>query len=229
MLKKIAENIWIYDGTTVSFYGFPFSTRMTIIRLSTNELWLHSPTKISRSLIDEILALGDVKYIVSPNKIHHLFMQDWIQEFPNAKSYASPGLAEKRKDIQFSKELGTLPENEWVKDIDQTTFKGSSVMEEVVFFHRSSKTLILTDLIENFKPESLNWWRRIVAHLGGVLSPNGKTPADWRFSFIFGRKEAKKSLATIIEWKPENIIIAHGECIFGNGLDFVKKSFSWCA
>ena len=196
---------------------------MTVICLCSGKLWIHSPLKISDSLIEEVTALGDVKYLVSPNKLHHLFISDWLKRFPEAKSYSSPGLERKRSDIKFSKSLGLNPEEEWSKEINQTIFKGSSVMEEVVFFHHSSKTLILADLIENFKPESLNWWQKIIARFGGVLYPNGKTPFDWRLSFLFGKDKAKSSLATIIEWKPENIIISHGECIIGNGLDFLKK------
>jgi hypothetical protein len=226
-LNKVSENIWIIDGNAVPFFGFPYTTRMTVIRLSSGDLWIHSPLKISNKLVDDILELGEVKYLISPNKLHHLFLAGWMERFPNAICYASPGLAKKRNDLMFSKELGMLPEDEWSKEIDQTIFKGSFVMEEVIFFHRSSKTLVLTDLIENFKPESFNLWQRVLAKFTGILSPHGKTPVDWRLSFAFGKNEAKKSLSIMMAWKPENIVISHGECIFGNGLEFLKKSFLW--
>jgi hypothetical protein len=109
----------------------------------------------------------------------------------------------------------------------QTIFEGSSAMREVVFFHARSRTLILTDLIENFRPESFNWQQRLIARIGGVLFPNGRTPLDWRLTFIFGKKQAKASLRTILGWKPKNIILSHGECILGGGEDFLKNSFSW--
>ena len=227
MLNKVADYIWIIEGEAVSFFSMPYTTRMTVVRLQNGTLWIHSPLKISNALIEEVIALGEVKYLISPNKLHHLFLTDWIQQFPNAMCYCSPGLANKRPDINFSKNLGLKPENEWAKEIDQTIFKGSPAMEEVVFFHRESKTLILTDLIENFKPESFNGWQRLLAKLAGILSPNGKTPIDWKLSFVFGKKEAMKSLSILMNWQPENIILSHGECIFGDGLKFLKKSFSW--
>ncbi|PID64410.1 MAG: hypothetical protein CR962_01560, partial [Gammaproteobacteria bacterium] len=130
-------------------------------------------------------------------------------------------------DIDFYKELGMDAENEWAEEIEQTVFRGSLVMQEVVFYHKSSKTLILTDLIENFNPQSLNGWQRLATKMAGILSPNGKTPIDWRISMMFGKKEAKDSFAIIDSWQPENIIIAHGECIIGGGHDFLRKSFSW--
>jgi len=227
MLNKISDNIWTVNGDAVPFFGMPYTTRMTLVKLKNGMLWVHSPLKISDKLLLEISALGEVKYLVSPNKLHHLFLVDWLQKFPNAMCYASPGLEKKRPDINFSRVLGIQPENEWAEEIDQTIFKGSPAMEEVVFFHRNSKTLILTDLIENFKPESFNWWQRILARFTGILSPNGKTPIDWRLSFILGKKEAKKSLTRLMEWEPQNIVVSHGECMYGNGLEFLKKSFSW--
>lgn len=227
MLNRVGDNIWTVDGDAVIFYGMPYFTRMTLVRLADGALWLHSPLELSAPLASEVSALGEVKYLVAPNKLHHLFIGQWLQAFPAAQAYSAPGLAEKRPDIAFAKRLDAQPEPAWADDLGQTLFSGSSFMQEVVFFHKPSKTLIVADLIENFKPESLNAWQQIVARMAGILAPNGKTPVDWRLSFIFGKTQARRSLATLLEWQPENIILAHGECIFGNALGFLKKSFSW--
>jgi len=227
LLNKVSDNIWIYEGSTVSFLGLPFSTRMTVIRLLSGDLWVHSPAKINSQLQEELQQLGVVKYLVSPNKLHHLFLSEWVEVYPTAKYYAAPGLIKKRGDIDFTKELSNTSEPEWKGEIKQIVFQGSPAMEEVVFFHVASRTLILTDLIENFDPAVLNWWQTIAARLTGIVSPNGKTPIDWRVSFIFGKKKAKQALRKLVEWKPDNIIISHGECIMGDGLGFLTKSFKW--
>ena len=226
-LIKLDDNIWISDGEAVSFYGLAYTTRMTIVKLKDGKLWVHSPGKIIEEMIDEVKSLGQVSYLVSPNKIHHLFINDWINVFPNAISYSSPGLREKRKDISFDKDLSDAPEQEWEAEIDQVIFKGSSAMEEVVFFHKTSRVLILTDLIENFHPNHFSGFKKVIAKLTGIVSPNGKTPLDWRASFIFGKSEARKSLAKIISWKPNKIVISHGECIYSNATEFLLKSFKW--
>jgi hypothetical protein len=227
LLENIAEDIWIYEGETVSFFGLPYSTRMTVIRLADKKLWIHSPEKITHGLKEELAGLGEVAYLVSPNKLHHLYLGEWLKAYPSARNYAAPGLARKRSDITFTKDLTDKPEDEWAGEIKQTIFKGSPLVEEVVFYHVKSSTLILTDLIENFRPESFNWWQRLVAKFTGILAPNGKTPVDWRTSFLFGKDEARESLATLIKWQPKNIVISHGECIYGQGVEFLVKSFSW--
>ncbi|MEY8766445.1 MULTISPECIES: DUF4336 domain-containing protein [Francisella] len=227
MLNQLAENIWVVDGGAVPFFGLPYTTRMTIIRLENDDLFIHSPIKLNNELMQEVSKLGNIKYLISPNKIHHLFLQDWLELYPNAEVYASPGLREKRKDINFTADLKDFPKAQWQNEIDQLIFKGSRVMQEVVFFHKPSKTLILTDLIENFDENYFSGFKGMIAKLSGIVAPNGKTPIDWRMSFFFGKKQARECFERILAWQPERIIIAHGKNIETNAVDFLKKSFKW--
>ena len=229
VIKEVSDDIWIVDGDEVPWYGMPYTTRTTIVRLENGDLWIHSPGKLSEYLLSEVNTLGIVKHLVSPNKIHHLFMADWKEKYPMAILYASPGLKDKRSDIQFEEELEDHPNQSWEKEIDQIIFKGSSMMEEVVFFHESSGTLILTDLIENFHPDYFSGYKKILAKVTGIVSPNGKTPLDWRMSFFFGKNQAKECLDKMISWNPKRIIVSHGECIFNDAVGFLKRSFSWVA
>jgi hypothetical protein len=100
-------------------------------------------------------------------------------------------------------------------------------MEEAVFFHKDTRTLILTDLIENFDPGVFNWWQRPLARFTGILRPDGRTPIDWRSSFFFGKGKARRCYEILEGWQPENIIISHGDCIYGHGTKFLRRSFSW--
>ncbi len=227
-LQPVADDLWIYQGTTVPFYGFPFPTRMSVVRLAGDLLWIHSPEKLNDELRQELSALGRVAYLISPNKLHHLFLAEWLEAYPTAASYAAPGLIEKRPDLRFDGELRAAAESAWAERIEQTLFRGSRAMEEAVFLHKASRTLILTDLIENFEPASLKGWQRLLARVAGILAPNGRTPIDWRLTFRFGeRDQARAALQTMLDWRPENIILSHGRCIFGDGTAFLAESFSW--
>lgn len=46
-LKQIDEDIWIVDGNEIymsfKLFKVPFTTRMTIVKLDNNKLWIHSP------------------------------------------------------------------------------------------------------------------------------------------------------------------------------------------
>src|SRR5581483_6426374 len=99
--------------------GFRYPTRMALIRLSSGGLFVWSPIALSPELKRAVDELGPVSCLVSPNRLHHLFLADWKTAYPQARLYAPPGLRRKRTDLAFDAELGPTPEPEWARDIDQ--------------------------------------------------------------------------------------------------------------
>ncbi|HTW88144.1 MAG TPA: DUF4336 domain-containing protein [Candidatus Binataceae bacterium] len=228
MLNEIAPEIWIADGPSVRFFGFPYPTRMTIVRLADRSLWVCSPIALSPPLAEAINALGHVRHLVSPNKVHHLFLGQWALAWPDAKLYSSPGLTRRRRDLTFANELGDAPDPAWAKDIDQVIFHGSFAMEEVVFFHRASRSVIVTDLVQKFDPATLHGWRGALMRLDGLVGPDGSTPREWRLSF-WNRRAARAALRKALAWNPQRLIIAHGEWVRENGCESLAHSLRWLA
>ncbi len=226
-MRELAENIWIFDGKAVSFFTLPFTTRMTVIRLSTGELWVHSPIELNADIQVQIEQLGVVKYLVAPNHLHHLFLADWQVTYPEAISYGTDEVIKKRVDINFNHSLSHEQDWPWSIDIEQVLFTGSPLMEECVFFHKLSGVLIVADLIENFPDANFNFWQRVIAKGVGILAPNGKMPLDWRLSFAFKKLDARSHLTAILEWQPKSIVMAHGLIIEHEATAFLKRSFSW--
>ncbi|GAB4349346.1 MAG: DUF4336 domain-containing protein [Oricola sp.] len=228
----IGPDIWIVDGPVLQWgYGipikWPFPTRMTIVRLPDGGLWLHSPTRPDEPLIEKVQSLGPVRHIVSPNMIHHVSIGAWAARFPDARVWASPGVRT-RSDVSFTDDLADTPPDEWADAIDQRIARGSRVLEEAVFFHKPSKVLILTDLIENFEEDRVHGWLpRVMYHLIDVMAPDGRAPRDLRANFA-GRHDR---LRPVIEWmlacKPEKIVIAHGKWFGHNGEAVIRRAFSW--
>ena len=70
-IKPYGKNIWVIDGPVISFYGMPFTTRMVVVRFENSELLIHSPINLTEELKQELDQLGEVKYLISPNKIHY--------------------------------------------------------------------------------------------------------------------------------------------------------------
>ena len=226
MLTEIDRDIWIAEGPSVSFFGFPYPTRMTLVRLSDGGLWLCSPIELTDALADAVRALGPVQHLVSPNKIHHLFLGQWAQAWPEAKLWASPGLAQRRSDLSFDGELGDAAEPAWESDIDQLIFRGSFFMEEVVFFHRSSRSAIITDLVQKFDPATQRGWRGLLMRLDGLVGPKGGAPRELRLTF-WNRRAVRESLRKALGWNPQRLIIAHGQWVGENGREALARALSW--
>jgi len=225
-LKPIAPDIWIADGSPVSFFGFDYPTRMSVVRLADGSLWTCSPIELTPPLASELEALGPVRHLVSPNKIHHLFLGDWSRRWPAARLYASPGLARRRPDLHFDAELCDDPDPAWAAEIDQVIFHGSFVMEEVVFFHRASRTAVVTDLVQRFDPAAIHGWRGWLMRLGGLVGPDGSTPRDWRLTFL-NRRAVRRAKSSLLSWNPERVVIAHGECVRERGRDALERALRW--
>lgn len=229
-LEEIGDSIWLAEGEIVSFYGFPYPTRSVIVRLDTGDLWIWSPIKAATGLLEEVTRLGEVAHLVSPNKIHHLYLQDWKGLFPNAQLWGLQSTIDKRWSLKFREPLSDTPPKEWQSDLDQTWFRGSPFLDEVVFFHRPSRTVIVADLIENFSHSFLrkhwSWWQRPLAKLDGITVDKAHAPLEWRLSFI-NRRLARKARHKILGWNSERVIMAHGEWQRSGGHAFLEKSFSW--
>jgi hypothetical protein len=223
--REVGREIWIGDGPAVSYFGFRYPTRTVVIRLAQRQLFVWSPIKLTAALKDEIDALGSVDFLVSPNRLHHLFLSEWKSAYPQARLYASPGLRKKRQDLRFDAELGSDPESRWASDIDQVAVCGSP-LTEVVFFHRLSRTAVFCDLIQNFPPDWFKGWRGIVARLDGICAPSPGAPREWRMIF-YHRKQARTALMRILAWPIEQVVMAHGDPVFAEGAAFVRQTFDW--
>jgi hypothetical protein len=226
-LQSLGPGIWLAEGPVVSFYGFPYPTRMMVIRLSDGGIFVWSPIALTPQLKAAVDALGPVAHVVSPNKIHHLYMGEWQDAYPSAKLYASPELAQKRSDLRFEATLSDSPPAAWAADTDQVEMGGSAFLTEIVFFHRKSRTAIFADLIENFRPDWFKGWKGWLARLDGIVMPHGGAPREWRFTFK--KKIARAALARILAWQPEQVVMAHGELTRTDGTAFIRKSFRWLA
>jgi len=226
VLEPVGREIWIAEGPDVPFLGFPYPTRMAVVRLGDGGLWVWSPVEARDALVAGIAALGPVRHLVAPNKLHHLFLGDWARRFPEARLHAAPGLASRRRDLAFDGELGDAPHPAWADDIDQVVLRGSFVMDEVLFFHRASRTALVCDLVQRFPEDRVRGWRGWLMRLDGLVGPDGSTPREWRASF-WRRDAARAALERALAWDPERLVIAHGTLPAGHGRDELARGLRW--
>jgi Domain of unknown function (DUF4336) len=235
VLKPVGEDLWMVDGPVVrmAYFGgsFPFPTRMVVVRLESGDLFLWSPIEPDGGLRSRIDALGPVRHLVSPNKIHYAHIGVWQRAYPEATAWASSGVRERaasqRIDVSFDAELGDLPDPAWSDDLDQLVFRGSRVLEEVVFFHRKTRTVILADLIENFEPEKVGGIYGRLVRLAGAADPDGKMPLDMRLTFLGRKDEARASFDRMLVWEPMRVIMAHGRPYHQDGAAELRRAFRW--
>lgn len=227
MLQIFGEEIWIADGdNVVAAMGFHYPTRMAIIRLNDGGLFVWSPTALTDDLRAATNELGSVRHIIAPNSLHHVFLADWQKAYPAAKIHAAPGLRDKRKDIAFDSELGDTPDPAWAGEIDQAVMAGNTITTEVVFFHAKSRTMLFTDLIQQFPATWFSGWRRFVARLDLMLGAEPNVPRKFRLAFT-NRNAARAALAHVLAWPADKVLMAHGATVGKDGHAFIARAFRW--
>ena len=145
MLERVDEAVWLLEGDIVSFYGFPYPTRSVIIRLTDSRLWVWSPVLLTKDLRRDVDGLGQVAHLVSPNKLHHLGLAAWSSVYPAAQLWGPSSTIRRFPCLTFAGALEDEAPLEWGSDIEQAWFRGSYMMDEIVFVHRPSRTAIVAD------------------------------------------------------------------------------------
>lgn len=138
----------------------------------------------------------------------------------------TPGLARKKRELRFDTELGADTPAAWAPEIDHVVFRGSLFLEEVVFFHRASRTAIVGDLIQRFPESSMSGVKGMLARLDGLVGDRGSTPREWRASFV-QRGPARAARDVVLRWNAERLLIAHGACAQTGATEIIASALSW--
>ncbi|CCU79631.1 hypothetical protein BGHDH14_bgh00950 [Blumeria hordei DH14] len=251
--------------TTVSFkfsrYGkIAIGGRTTIIKLSTGKLAVFSPGTLTHDVEEKIQSLvpecshvkdcGPIGYLIAPDLEHHLYLSAWTTAFPNAHVIGMRNLVSKRNNQRIldpslthihwhtiftaenKQSISISPELD--QDFDYEFVDGHK-NEELVFFHKVTKTLIEADLLfnlpakEQYSGIELKSPNKLTKFANKMLSTTGAARGQKfmvRFAFTKDRSSYKKSIKRIGSWDFQNIIPCHGEIIFQNGKEIFQKVYA---
>jgi hypothetical protein len=226
--QEFAKNVLIVDGPPVRDMGVMFTTRMAAVKLSDGSMWVNSPVFVPFDTLKRITELGPVRYLLAATPRHVWRLAAWHALFPAAQLWAPrpTPFTFKKGHLPLTGILGDEPPQAWKDDFGQLAFKGNPLIEEVLFFHKQSRTVILDDLIQIHPMLKGKPFRNALLKIGGVASPDGGVPLDIRLSFT-NRDRARQSLEKLLSWDFDKLVIAHGVCIEKDAKPFVERTFRW--
>ena len=224
--ELVSDRIWL-KKYPVHYAGLDFYARTTVVRLSNGELLVHSPSPIDEVLVDRIREIGPVAHLIAPGSYHYFYVAAWQEAFPEAMVWICPGVERKQPDLEFDGFLSDHAPNAWAEELDQVLVRGNRLIWEVVFLDRPSRTLIITDLLENIgeKSGAVGWqfklWWKAVFHMWDNPKPAPEYQMGWK-----DRRAAKHSLERILEWDFDRIILSHGENIESDAKAVLRKAWA---
>ena len=165
--EVVKDTVWTFDQLQGIFYVV-VPIRMTVVKLDEGGLLVYAPvapTPECIRLVKELVAEhGDVKYIILPTISgleHKVFVGPFARCFPLAQVFVAPsqwsfplnlplswlGLPSKRTQV-LPQDSSTTPfANQFDYAILGPIYLGPGKFAEVAFFHKRSRTLLVTDSV----------------------------------------------------------------------------------
>jgi hypothetical protein len=221
-LVELAPDLWIAPRPLRAAF-LDIGTCMTVVRLPDGGVFLHSPVPTDGPTCAAVDAIGPVRAIVAPNRVHHFYAGDWKRAHPGARLLGAPGLAAKRKDLAFDGELGDGADVSYAGAIDQLVVRGAPFLSEVAFLHRASRTLLLTDLAFHPTPASRRGariWCRLTRT--GAFGPNAVVRLCIR-----DRKAFRASIDRVLAWDFDRVTVTHGEPLETGGREALRRAYAF--
>jgi hypothetical protein len=222
VLAALAPDVWAARAP-LRYLGMAIGTRMTVVRLPDGGLLLHSPVPMDDGLRRAVDALGPVRHLVCPNLFHHRFAGAAQAAYPDAVLHAPPRLAKKRPDLRIDHALSEAGHAGWGGALTPVHIDGT-LLDETVLYHRASRTLVSSDLVEYFE-RCDDGLTRLYLRAAGVYQR-----ATWNrlLRFVYrDRPAARRGIDRLLELDVERVVIAHGDVIDRDAHATLRDAFTW--
>ncbi|KAI0646600.1 hypothetical protein C8Q79DRAFT_1010202 [Trametes meyenii] len=233
VIREVAPDVWTFARPFTLLGLFPVGGRSTAIKLASGGVWILASTPLTPETKEKLAELGDVRYIVAGNSFHHLFLKQYKDAYPAAKTIGPENLNLKKVvegwqlDAVFSDKEPSIKFG-FEDEIDYCYFSGFS-NKDIAFYHKASKTALAADLLMNNPP--------IEQFSKSPLSPksfliSAMNPRGWQFRWFVWMKEKDKiamrrDAKTVYEWDFVRYIPCHGDVIETNAKEAWKSAWNY--
>ena len=186
----------------------PLGTRTTVLAHADGGLLVHSPGRLTAEDHAFIRGLGEVRWLVAPNREHNLFIADAAQAFPEAEVWVAPGVEAKIPESRLSGVLTPGLDSPFGDSIDTLFIEGCPRMAETVLVHTASRTLVTADLSFHIT-EADSWLDRSMLKMAGAYGKFGPSTL-FRTWYLQDRPAFKRSLDELLERDFDRVVLAHG-------------------
>lgn len=206
---KIADNLWQASGS-IRMLGIRLDARMTAIKIG-DDVVLLSPLPAAKSWKAKACEIGNVAALISPNSFHHLGLPEAVEAFGQVPCFGGPQVQKKRSDVVWQGNHQDWNQTPWGQAFVSYPMQGSGKLDEAVFWHAESKTLILGDLLMQIGEAS--WAMRWFWKFEGIWRKPGFSKM---LSWFVDRKTLAASFAPLLDLKPERVLMCHGDGVVGD-------------
>lgn len=200
--------------------GLALGTRTTVIRRADGTVALVSPGPLSDEDAAAIGALGPVRAVVAPNLLHHLFLQRALARFGEARLYAPAALAAKQPALRIDGPPAAIADGS-LRAVD---VGGMPKLQETLFIHAPSRTLVATDLVFHVRAPAA-FFTRLFMRFNGGFDRFG--PTRICRSMCKDRAAVRAALDRVLDEDFDRVVVAHGRVLPAGGKEALSAGFAW--
>ncbi|KAJ6572027.1 hypothetical protein B0H19DRAFT_988725 [Mycena capillaripes] len=249
VIREVTPEITTFSKPFAQFRILPFGGRSTAVRLSTGDVWVLASTPLTPDTKTSIDKLGPVKWIMGADAMHHMFLGQFKKEYPEAKVIGVEALVAKKKaeGLALDGAYGAdAPDTKYgFEDEIYACYFSGFANKDVAWFHVSSKTLIVADLLFNLPGNEQYSKSKTKAKVPifGKLDPWGSVhkhfvwgqgkDKEYAYNFLSAEVDYKlvframtRDAKTVLGWAPERIIMCHGDVIETDGTQAWASAYS---
>ncbi len=219
----VPNSIWVTERP-VWFSGVCMRSRTTVVRLPGDALWVHSPCAPTDDVCTALDALGEVRWIVVPNRFHHLETPATAARYPNALVVGPKSAEPRNPRIRLTAGLEDPAYLRATPELTPIPVKGVPFLDETVFFHAASGSLIAADLLISACARD-HWTWRIAARIWGRYE-KVKTPPDVRWSTRANAAVAE-SIMQMQALPVQRILVAHADPITDRPVEQLVEAWNF--
>lgn len=218
-MKQLAENLWV-QHFPLSVLGTKHGRTVTVIRLSSGKLVVHSMAPFTPDDLKAIRALGTPAWLVESMLLHDTYAKQGRDAFGGDLPFLGPpGFSE---IVKFPAQPLLPVPAEWKGEIEVYEVKGAPKLKEHAFLHVPSKTLIVADLVFNFPADEHGWDRFFHRYLAGIKRYPGMSRI---FKMCISDPAAFiASVDDILSTGFDRLIVGHGNVIESGGRERLAQA-----
>lgn len=212
LVHQVAENLWTLRFPQ-SLLGAEVGRTVSVIRLQSGELVIHSTAPFSAADVSDIEAAGQPAWLIEATLFHDTFVKAGREAFSGIPYLVPDGFPA----INGGTVSLRTPPSDWSGELEVLPLDGMPKVREYVFFHRPTRTLIVADLVFNFGLSATPWTRFFFRWGAGIRQFPGMSRL-FRFS-IRDRKAFAASVRQLMKWDFDRLIVGHGDVIESGAKD----------
>ncbi len=209
--QLLAENLWLL-AYPLKMLGADLRRNVTLIRLRSGKIVIHSTAPFSPDDVTTIRTLGEPGWLLDGILRHDTHAKDGRSAFPEIPYLAPEGFSEV---VGFATATIVPPPIEWDGELLALEIQGAPEARDTALYHIPSRTLILTELVFNFGSDEPIWTELLLrVAVGAKHHPGMSRPVK---AGVKDEAAFQSSLATILGWDFDRVIVGHGDVIEQGG------------